>query len=137
MESKTFWCIYPPTQLTQDVNWTYTIHSEDVLDVFWTSYVRPIYVLCLLGILWTSYLFSRQIIAVWADIPSFKFNKKIKLKNVFKKFLDTSWKFMMITFKGLLEYLFLQTFFNSCFSSLSKTYSITTRQKCDNSMCLL
>ena len=44
---------------------------------------------------------------------------------------------MMITFKGLLEYLFLRTFFNSCFSSLSKTYSITTRQKCDNSMCLL
>ena len=28
-----------------DVNWTYIRHSEDVLDVFWTSYVRSIYVL--------------------------------------------------------------------------------------------
>ena len=37
------------TQQTQDVNWTYIRHSEDVLDVFWTSYVRSIYGLCLLG----------------------------------------------------------------------------------------
>ena len=33
----------------QDVNWTYIRRSEDVLDLFWTSYVRSIYVLCLLG----------------------------------------------------------------------------------------
>ena len=32
---------------TQDVNWTYKRRSEDVLDVFWTSYARSIYVLCL------------------------------------------------------------------------------------------
>ena len=31
---------------TQDVNWTYIRRSEDVLDFFWTSYVRLIYVLC-------------------------------------------------------------------------------------------
>ena len=31
--------------LTQDVNWAYIRHSEDVLDVFWTSYVRSINVL--------------------------------------------------------------------------------------------
>ena len=37
------------TQKTQDVNWTYIRRSEDVLVVFWTSYVRSIYVLCLLG----------------------------------------------------------------------------------------
>ena len=37
------------TQQTQDVNLTYIRRSEDVLDVFWTSYVRSIYVLCLLG----------------------------------------------------------------------------------------
>ena len=37
------------TQSTQDVNWTYIRRSEDVLDVFWMSYVRSIYVLCLLG----------------------------------------------------------------------------------------
>ena len=32
---------------TQDVNWTYERRSEDVLDVFWTSYAHSIYVLCL------------------------------------------------------------------------------------------
>ena len=37
------------SQQTQDVNQTYIRRSEDVLDVFWTSYVRSIYVLCLLG----------------------------------------------------------------------------------------
>ena len=43
---------YPPPlpTHTQDVNWTYIRRSEDVLDVFWTSYVRSIYVLCLRGI---------------------------------------------------------------------------------------
>ena len=37
---------------TQNVNWTYLRRSEDVQDVFWTSYVRSIYVLCLEG--WNS-----------------------------------------------------------------------------------
>ena len=32
------------TPWTQDVNWTYIRRSEDVEDVFWTSYVRLIYV---------------------------------------------------------------------------------------------
>ena len=32
--------------LTQDLNWTYIIFSEDVQDVFWTSHVRSFYVLC-------------------------------------------------------------------------------------------
>ena len=31
----------------QYLNWTYIRRSEDVQDVFWTSYVRSIYVLCL------------------------------------------------------------------------------------------
>ena len=31
---------------TQDVNWTYIRRSEDVKDVFWTSYIRSVYVLC-------------------------------------------------------------------------------------------
>ena len=34
------------TPWTQDANWTYVRRSEDVLDVFWKSYVRSIYVLC-------------------------------------------------------------------------------------------
>ena len=33
------------TQYTQDVNWTYIRRSEDVLGIFWGSYVRSIYVL--------------------------------------------------------------------------------------------
>ena len=37
------------TPQTQDVNWIYIRPSEDVLDFFWTSYVRSIYVLCLRG----------------------------------------------------------------------------------------
>ena len=33
--------------LTQDANWMYIRRSEDALDVFWTSYVRSIYLVCL------------------------------------------------------------------------------------------
>ena len=42
-------CLYKNTPQTQDVNWTYIRRSDDVLDVFWTSYVHTIYVLCLQG----------------------------------------------------------------------------------------
>ena len=38
-----------PPQWRQGVNWAYIRRSEDAQDVFWTSYVRSIYVLCLLG----------------------------------------------------------------------------------------
>ena len=34
------------TPQTQDVNWTYIRRSEDIQNVFWTSYVHSIYVLC-------------------------------------------------------------------------------------------
>ena len=34
---------------TQDVTWTYIRCPEDVPDVFWASYVRSTYVLCLQG----------------------------------------------------------------------------------------
>ena len=37
-----------PTSWTQDTNWTYIRHSEHIKDVFWTSFVRSIYVLCLM-----------------------------------------------------------------------------------------
>ena len=39
--------ILVPTPPTQDVTWTKIRRSEDVQDVFWTPYVRSIYVLCL------------------------------------------------------------------------------------------
>ena len=41
-----------------DVKWTY-IRSEDFQDLFWTSYVRSIYVLCLRGRVPT-WLFPRE-----------------------------------------------------------------------------
>lgn len=34
---------------TQDLNWAYTRHSEDVLDLFWTSYVYSVDV-CVQGV---------------------------------------------------------------------------------------
>ena len=37
---------------TQDENWTYIRWSKDVQDVFGTSYICSIYVLCLQGINW-------------------------------------------------------------------------------------
>ena len=39
-----------PFQLTQDVNWTCMRRSEDLLDIFWASYVHSIDVLRLLGL---------------------------------------------------------------------------------------
>ena len=46
-----FLCNAPDTHIgapwTQEVNWTYTRRSEGVQNVFWTFYVRSIYVLCL------------------------------------------------------------------------------------------
>ena len=39
------------TKIPLDIghNWTYIRRSEDFQDVFWTSYVRSIHVLCLEG----------------------------------------------------------------------------------------
>ena len=37
-----------PTQ-SQDINWTNIRRSKDVQNVFWTSYIRSTYVLCLRG----------------------------------------------------------------------------------------
>ena len=35
-----------PSPWTQDINWTYIRRLQDILDLFWTSYVRSIYDLC-------------------------------------------------------------------------------------------
>ena len=43
------WTVYSATcssSCTQGVSWTYKGHLEEVMDVFWASYVRPISVLC-------------------------------------------------------------------------------------------
>ena len=39
---RNIWFLYP---WIQDVSWTHIIRSEDLLELFWTSYVRSIYVL--------------------------------------------------------------------------------------------
>ena len=49
IERKSIWTVCVITPQTQDVNWTYIRRSENVQDVFWTSYVRSIYVLYLQG----------------------------------------------------------------------------------------
>ena len=44
VEDFNYFLLYTPW--AQDVNWTYIRRSEDILEVFWASYVRSIYVLC-------------------------------------------------------------------------------------------
>lgn len=39
-------CFCLLTPCAQNITWTYLRHSEGVLNVFWTSFVRWIYVLC-------------------------------------------------------------------------------------------
>ena len=55
------WSTYPQTQ---DVNWTYVKRSDDVQDVFRTSYVLSIYVLCLRGSLALRSVFDRVLMCV-------------------------------------------------------------------------
>ena len=43
---KNFSYFAPSITWAQEVNWTYIRCSEDVLDIFQTSYIRQIYVLC-------------------------------------------------------------------------------------------
>ena len=68
----------PNTPSTQDANWTYIRRSEDVQDVLWTSYVRSIYVLCLLGNLryWNTY-FSTYLWLILLGLYSFLFRKNV------------------------------------------------------------
>ena len=59
--SKCIWILYLYlTPQTQDVNWTNIRRSEVVQDVFWTSYVRSIYVLYLRGNYSRFYLNSKK-----------------------------------------------------------------------------
>ena len=45
---------------TQDINWTYIRRSEDIHDVCWTSYARPIYVLYPRGYKYFNKLLRRE-----------------------------------------------------------------------------
>ena len=74
------------TPQTQDVNWMYIRRLEDVQDVFWTSYVSSIYVLCLRG-RWTGWITSLDDIIS----PKWTINES-----------ETGWKFhISITFHGI------------------------------------
>ena len=46
MKQHMFIFLLRKTPWTQDVDWQYIRRSEDVKNVFWASYVRPIYILC-------------------------------------------------------------------------------------------
>ena len=74
-------CITTPQ--TQDVNWTCIKRSEDVVDVFWTFYVRSIYVLWLRGIYFEAYGKENYGIANHFQKPDFVIHKNIQ--NIFVK----------------------------------------------------
>ena len=63
------------TPWTQEVNLTYITGSENVQDVFWTPYIRSIYVLCLRGIivhlitrLLLDWIYRPLKISVWLNV---------------------------------------------------------------------
>ena len=64
----------------QDVNWTYTRRSEDIQDVFWTSYIRLIYILSLRG-MFMSYV--SYPVSYWGPILSHCIQFKEKVINYF------------------------------------------------------
>ena len=64
----------PLTSWTQDVKWTYKRRLEDVLEVFWTSYVRSVYVLCPVG--------KWRIVATFSETSAFTSRKCIEEKDM-------------------------------------------------------
>ena len=73
----------------QTVNWTYIKRSEDVLDIFWTSYVRSVYVLCLQG---TIFLKQKQPFPKNIKITEYsrtaRVDEKENVCEIVKKLLD-------------------------------------------------
>ena len=55
------------TPWAQDVNWTYVRLSEDVLDIFWTSYIHSIYVLCPGGMIVIIILYQPESFVIHSD----------------------------------------------------------------------
>ena len=79
------YCSHSPQ--AQDVNWTYIRRWEDVQDVFWTLYVRSVYVLFLQG--WE--IWSVQNL----EFTTFEGNNKYKSKIIFRnKILNLRWAFI-------------------------------------------
>ena len=64
----------PLTSWTQDVKWTYMRRLEDVLEVFWTSYVRSAYVLCPVG--------KWRIVATFSETSAFTSRERIAEKDM-------------------------------------------------------
>ena len=83
------------SQWTQDVNWTYIRRSEDVQDVFWTSYVRSSYVLCLLGSFWNSLIALLTKRNRWSTCLNFSFITWIS-SSKFDEILFVRWRSPLI-----------------------------------------
>ena len=74
---------------------TYVTHLEDIQDVFLTSYVRSIYVLCLRG----NFRWRAKGLSLWACLGVYKYINKFQIKKVNKVsslilFLSRDWPFV-------------------------------------------
>ena len=107
---------------TQDVNSTYIRLSEDIQDVFWTSYVRSIYVQCLRGVplscWWLCLLVylqcNTEIAKTLEDLKG-----KLKTKNIlFKHLLILRIFFMLLLCNLFLQYLLRTPFYYENFETL-------------------
>ena len=70
------------TPWVQDVNWAYLRRSEDVLDIFWTSDVHSIYVLCPGGMIIITIKKISGIFISWVGAPTPRenqHNKSVKI----------------------------------------------------------
>ena len=65
---------------TQEVNWTYMRRSEDLQSVFWTSYVRLIYIMCPGGQVKSSKVLLYEEINCYIDILIISGNSDRKLR---------------------------------------------------------
>ena len=96
------------TTWTQDINWTYIRHSENVLDVFCTSYILSSYVLCpgVTGswhrktVFWVNLCFSLHFIdinyyrcmkLIFSAFQRFSLKEKVNFKREF-------WQFLLVSF---------------------------------------
>ena len=83
------------TPWEQDVSWTYIRRSEDFLDVFWTSYVRSVYLLC--PVWWNS---SQLSITCWKAITETLENVwhmfKVNNKNTRTTSITSLWCFFWL-----------------------------------------
>ena len=80
---------------TQGVNWAYIRRSEDVQDVFWMSYVRSIYVLCLRACLNNGFWQGSFVRICWV------FNRSAWTKKLYPSFFKKAFVFRFKVIRAL------------------------------------